>query len=366
MYKNLLDKIYASSKNSTNISFPEKEFYWMADEGLLKQVLPSEKLDFNKATLTKLLQLLKGIGAANLSVGRIYEGHINALYLIHAYGTEKQKAQWFDDVKKEHKIFGVWNTQFEDGLEIHELQNGKYKLKGCKSFCSGAHWITRPLISGKLFSKEKTGWQMCIIPVEKVYPIKEDSSFWNPMGMKQSCSYKMDFTDIIIDEEDLLGQPDDYFKEPFFNGGAVRFAAVQLGGAETVVKETHRFLKENNRTNTDFQKARMTEMNMLLESGNNWLKSAGEKMDKWISESNSENKNMAYSAMVRTAIEKICSKILYLSSVSTGARGLMENCPLEKIHRDLNFFLKQPGPDAVLVDTGNFLFNQETLDDVWE
>lgn len=367
MYTYLLHKIYSFSKDSLpDNKFPEQEFAWMADEGLLNVVLPGKSLDFEKQSLNQLLQLFKNIGAANLSVGRIYEGHINALHLIYAYGTQEQKANWYDAVKNENKLFGVWNTQFDNGIEIHQLPNSKYRLTGSKVFCSGAHSITRPLITGKLFAKNKTGWQMCIVPVEKVAPIIEDRSFWKPMGMKQSCSYKMDFTGIELTADDLLGEPGDYFKEPFFNGGAVRFAAVQLGGAMAVVEETHQFLKCNQRTDSEFQKARMAEMAMLLEAGNNWLNSAGGKMDNWLKQPETSKKNMAYSGMVRTAIESICSRILYLSPICTGARGLMENCRLEQLHRDLTFFLKQPGPDAVLIDTGNFLFENETLHNVWE
>jgi alkylation response protein AidB-like acyl-CoA dehydrogenase len=367
LYKNLLNKISSALKQpSSGKTFPAQEFAWISEEGLLQVVLPGENLDFDKPSLIELLQLFKALGSVNLSIGRIYEGHINALHLIYGYGTNVQKEIWFNDVKNDHRLFGVWNTQFDNGIEIHELPNGNYRLEGSKVFCSGAHWITRPLITGRLNSKKKQGWQMCIVPVEKVSPIIVDSSFWKPMGMKQSCSYKMDFTGIELTKQDMLGAPDDYYKEPFFNGGAVRFAAVQLGGAMAVVEETHLFLKKKNRTGSEFQKARIAEMAILLEAGDNWLNSAGSKMDNWAGRQGTAKKNMAYAGMVRTAIENICSRILYLSAVCTGASGLMENSPLEQLHRDLTFFLKQPGPDAVLLDTGNFLFENETLRDVWK
>ena len=83
MYTYLLHKIYSFSKDSLpDNKFPEQEFAWMEDEGLLNVVLPGKSLDFEKQSLNQLLQLFKNIGAANLSVGRIYEGHINALHLI--------------------------------------------------------------------------------------------------------------------------------------------------------------------------------------------------------------------------------------------------------------------------------------------
>ena len=365
MFDQLLKRI---ASNAPNIDFtgmfPDQEFDWIRKEGLLKIVLPGQLLDYNKPGFKCLILLLKNIGSANLSVGRIYEGHLNALQLIHYFGTYQQKEIWYNSIVNEGKLFGVWNTEEDNGVEILETSHG-YRLKGCKTFCSGAHWITRPIVTGKLISTKKTGWQMVVIPVEKVLEIKEDRSFWDPIGMKASASFKMDFTGVEIEKSDLLGDVNSYYKEPFFNGGSIRFAAVQLGGALAVIEATHKFLKKYKRTETDFQKARMTEMVMLAESGNNWLINAATKIDEWMKQPESIAKITNYAGMARLAIENICSRILYLSGVSVGSRGLMKPNEMERLYRDLNFYLRQPGPDSVTIDIGKYLFSKEKLENVW-
>ncbi len=344
--------------------FPEKEFEDMARSGLLKIVLPGERLDFNVPHLKGLLHLLKQTGSANLSVGRIYEGHINALQLVDAYARKEQKEKWFQDAV-ENKLFGVWNSEGHDGVTIEAVGNNKYRLTGSKMFCSGAHWIQRPVVTGRLKDGDKSGWQMCVLSMEKLNHLKIDSSFWNPMGMKASASFKIDFTGVEICACDLLGMPDSYYKEPFFNGGAIRFAAVQLGGAMAIIDATHKFLKTLKRTGTDYQKGRMAEMAILAECGNNWLNSAAAKMGGWHADPASAEKNTAYSGMVRTAIENICSRIIYLSGVCTGPMGLMHPGLLERLHRDLTFYLRQPAPDAVVTGVGNYLFNLENMEDAF-
>ena len=365
MFHLLLEKIACNAPN-TDVAgtFPKKEFEWLAEEGLLKIILPDHLLDYNKPTLKCLLQLLKNIGSSNLSVGRIYEGHLNALQLIHSFATPQQKCNWYSLIKDNNKLFGVWNTEAEEGLEIQEIPGG-YRLKGSKTYCSGAHWIERPIVTGKITSAKRNGWQMCVIPVESVLPIKEDSSFWDPIGMKASASFKMDFTGIEICEEDLLGEVNCYYKEPHFNGGAIRFAAVQLGGAIAIMENTHLLLKKFKRTETDFQRARMTEMALLAESGNNWLNNVAAKTEEWVKQPDSISKITNYAGMVRLAIENICTRIIYLSAVCVGPRGLMKPLVLERLHRDLNFYLRQPGPDAVTTDIGKFLFNKEKIENVW-
>ena len=54
----------------------------------------------------ELLLMLKRIGWGNLVVGRIFEGHVNALQLIQTFATKEQIEQFAQDARDRHKIFG--------------------------------------------------------------------------------------------------------------------------------------------------------------------------------------------------------------------------------------------------------------------
>ncbi|MGI4727012.1 MAG: acyl-CoA dehydrogenase family protein [Janthinobacterium lividum] len=355
------------SENANRIdvegAFPKQEFAWMAEAGLFSYTIPeAENIPIKTASI---LQLLKKAGSANLAVGRVYEGHVNALQLIDLYGNEQQKIHWYNEVNSAKKLFSVWNTQADDGIKIHDLGDGFFRLEGSKTFCSGSGWINRPLITGEMISADKRGWQMCIIPTENVKTISIDQSFWKPFGMRASASFKMDFTGLKIQEKDLLGKPNDYYRQPYFSGGSIRFAAVQLGGAEAIFSETQRFLQVLGRTEDAFQRARIAEMAYLIESGNLWLNQAGNNMDLWLKEPNSAEKIISYAGMQRTFVAEICTRIIHLSEQCVGARGLMRANPLERIIRDLTFYLRQPAPDATLTGIGGYVLNQEKTDGIW-
>ena len=350
----------AAPQTDDDGTFPERVFSWLADAGLLAITLPGGELDDKLPNTVRLLQLLKRIGTGNLAVGRVYEGHINALNLISLYATADQKRTWHDDSLRHHRLFSVWNTQANDGVRIHAVGNGRYVLYGSKTFCSGSGWIQRPLVTGDLIGAEQTGWQMCIVPTERVNVIPQDARFWQPLGMRASVSYKLDFTGVELGEDDLLGQPGDYFQQPHFSGGAIRFAAVQLGGAEALFDATRALLVSMNRTDDVFQKTRLAEMSYLIESGNQWIDTAGRKTDEWRTRGDEAGRIVAYANMTRTAIEEICLRVMQLAERSVGARGLMRPLPFERIHRDLTFYLRQPAPDATLADIGQFVLKNET------
>ncbi|QJW90066.1 acyl-CoA dehydrogenase family protein [Spirosoma taeanense] len=349
-------------------AFPEEAFADLADAGLLGVTLPGRELDFNGATTARLLTLLKRIGAANLAVGRVYEGHINALYLIHLFASPAQRENWYADVAVHNRLFSVWNTQAADGVQIGEMTGGVYRLEGAKTFCSGAGWIQRPLVTGELISAggAQRGWQMVIIPTEQVKPIESDGRFWKPLGMRASASFRMDFTGVELDESALLGRPGQYLQQPYFSGGAIRFAAVQLGGAEALYEATRSFLGAMHRTDDLLQQSRLAEMAYLIESGNQWLKMAGDKTDQWLAEGAADAKIVAYANMTRTAIEEICLRVMPLAERCVGARGLLRPNPFERIHRDLTLYLRQPAPDATLLDIGKYvLTNPDAAHDLW-
>lgn len=343
--------------------FPVNFFSFLREFGVLKIDLPATTPP-NNISNTLLMELLKAIGRKNLSGGRIYEGHMNAIELIKSFATSSQLTKWSNDIT-EQKLFGVWNTQGKDGVQIIDQGDGTYKLKGSKIFCSGANYIQRPLITGEWTSSPKKGWQMIILSQENKNLIKCDPEFWHPLGMKGSVSYRMTFNDIVITAEDLLGQPGDYYQQPLFGGGAIRFAAVQLGGAEAIIKEVHKILKLSERTNHPFQQSRFAEMTYLIETGNLWISKAARLADDFLTGDANPGRLVAYANMTRSVIEKICLKVMQLAERSIGSQAFLQPCPLEQLHRDLTTYLRQPAPDAVLTNIGTYAFEQTEIMNLW-
>ena len=334
--------------------YPEREMAAIRRAGLLHVTLPGEPLDRRHGTTPALLQLLKFIGQGNLSVGRIYEGHVNALQLVSIYGTPAQQQRWFADARSGH-LFGVWNTEMQDGIHLHRQTDGSIRIRGSKSFCSGSVHVTRPIVPGVLHdSKGKAlGWQMSVVPLDRYNP-PVDKSFWTPLGMRNSVSYKIDFTGIPLETSDLLGQPGDYNRQPHLSGGAIRFAAVHLGGAAALLEATGDYLHQLGRTADCYHRTRVGQMAILVESGNHWLEQSGRMTD----QSNDTAEVINYANMTRTAIAGICTDCLRLAEHSAGARGMLHPYPFPRLHADLTMYLRQPAPDAALEAVG-----QHYLDD---
>ncbi len=336
--------------------FPTQELDWLREAGLLTAALPARMggADLGApAALGPLLEVLRHIGRGNLAVGRLYEGHVNALLLIAEFGTPAQRKRYAADARAGH-LFGVWNT--EDPAAGAQLESrpssGGYRLNGAKTFASGAGHLTRPVLTAAL--PNGGGWQLLVLPAD-AQPPALDRSFWRPLGMRATASFRADLTGLEVGADDLLGPPNSYYQQPQFGGGAVRFAAVQLGGTEAVYDETRRFLRALGRTDDPYQRQRLGQMALHLETGRHWLRGAAAHAVQPDNSAASVATVVAYANATRTVVEHIGLEMLRLAERCVGARGLLQPEPFERMHRDLTHYLRQPAPDAVLADVGRFV-----------
>jgi alkylation response protein AidB-like acyl-CoA dehydrogenase len=338
---------------------PAEEILLLKKSGILNVVLPGHELDFNKDRTDELLRLLKDVGRSNGAIGRIFEGHINTLYLIHLYANEEQRAYWYNEVEVNKKMFGVWNTDGKRGISFQVTDN-EVLIDGAKGFCSGADLVDYALIGGKTNQPANdSDWQMVIVPMQEVEEFRIDRDSWQPMGMKASVSYTIDFSGIRLMSQALLGQPGDYLKSPYFLGGSIRFAAVQLGMAEAVYNKTLEFLRGLNRLEDPFQKMRIGKMAMAVQTGQLWIEKGGQNFDEWKGQKTFYKRLVAYANLNRLTIESVCLEVMQLSTLCVGAKGLMGPGDLERWHRDLSYYLRQPAPDATLQNAAGYLISTE-------
>jgi alkylation response protein AidB-like acyl-CoA dehydrogenase len=330
--------------------FPVREFNCLANEGWLavplRRDLGGSGLGSEPGSTAALLQVLKQVGRGQLPVGRIYEGHVNAWQLIQRFGSVEQCRAWADDVHRGQRIFGVWNAEGKsDGLQIIPGENGRVRLQGSKLFASGLGHVERPIVTGRL---PAGGWQMCIVPMEQV-TTRADHAWWQPLGMERTASGAVDFSGVELGPEALLGPPDIYYREPWFNGGSIRFTAVQLGGAEALYNAARAFLRETGLADQPAQRMRCAQMAVAIESGDLWLRGASAMAERPPEEA---DRITAYAGLARMAMETLCLDVLRLTQQCVGARGLLRPWPFERLIRDLTMYLRQPAPDVIVERIG--------------
>jgi alkylation response protein AidB-like acyl-CoA dehydrogenase len=182
--------------------------------------------------------------------------------------------------------------------------------------------------------------------------------------MRATESIRVNFDGVELDSEAFIGELDDYNREPWFSGGAIRFAAVQLGGAEAIAEASRHFLRQENRIENPHQAIRAGEIAALLETGDLWLEGAASRAE---AAAAFPEELVAYAGLMRRTIERICMEVMEHAVRSSGARALLRPNSLERLVRDLTMYLRQPAPDFVLERAGRFTLKSEKhFDTIWK
>src|SRR6202789_1348282 len=320
------------------------------DSGLLTAVLPV-KCGGAGLTGLSLGEVLRSIGSGSLPLGRLFEGHVNALELVLRYGNER-RVQLVAEEAQAGKLFGVWNTDDANGLRLIH-RHGRSWLEGRKVLASGAGHIERPLVT----ATDENGLRLIVLPKLRA-PDRADLSGWRAHGMRASATGAVDFTGVEVEPVEIVGREGDYERQPWFSAGAWRFAAVHLGGMERLFDLLRRHLQETNRGQDPHQAARLGRAAMAVETARLWVAQAASTAEAPLG-SRAPEQLVAYVNLARLAVEASALELMQLTQRSIGLHGFLRPNPIERISRDLATYLRQPGPDRALVGAADWVLRQD-------
>jgi alkylation response protein AidB-like acyl-CoA dehydrogenase len=179
---------------------------------------------------------LAALGRADLAVGRLVEGHVDALWILHEGGREPVPGA----------VYGVWASA-SGGTGLTAVANGHtggtgWSVNGTMRYCSGAGFVDRALV----VVSAPDGKRLVDLDVRAAQApggslIRDDDS-WPAVGMDVTGSVDIAVRDLGVSAGDAVGGPGFYLDRPGFAAGGVGVAAVWLGGAAGVLDDLVRTL----------------------------------------------------------------------------------------------------------------------------
>ncbi|MHB1533458.1 MAG: acyl-CoA dehydrogenase family protein, partial [Acidimicrobiales bacterium] len=197
---------------------------------------PLEALDAFVATASKIplpgagqtpqrLATLADIAGAELSLGRLAEGHADALAILAEADQAGDPGRW-----------GVWAARSADADLDARDTGGMWVLDGAKAFCSGAGVLDRALVTAR------AGGAVRLFHVRLDHPgVSVLAGTWPSVGMAASMSATVRFAGVPAE---AVGPPGFYTERPGFWFGAVGGAACWAGGARALVDRVAQHLAE--------------------------------------------------------------------------------------------------------------------------
>jgi alkylation response protein AidB-like acyl-CoA dehydrogenase len=335
--------------------FPEADCSRLRAIGALAAVVPQKQgglgLGIDPGSALTLFELLRILGSGNLAVGRIFEGHVNALKLILLYGDEAQKKSAIDDVRNGH-LFAIWIADDRDPVRL--VGGSTPMLVGRKAFCSAAGYASRALIT----AQTNDGVRMLLVPVlAHRGTTRQNCSI---QGMRASVTSGFSFNEVETPVNALIGCPGDYTREPTFSAGAWRTTAVTLGGLDALIDETRKQLIARGRHQDPHQLARMGRAFVAQETARLWVRNAAQRAE---SKDNTSASLTAYVNLTRTAVEATVLDTIQTVQRCLGLGAFLVSNPVERLVRDLATYVRQPAPDEALCEAAAWRFEHDFPED---
>ncbi|WP_200875481.1 acyl-CoA/acyl-ACP dehydrogenase [Nitratireductor basaltis] len=286
---------------------------------------------------------MRQVAAANLSLARLLEGHVNARQLIKVHAGTSLRERCLAEMD-EGLLFGVWGADSDTPVSA----SGD-TLSGAKRFASGLGQVDRAIVS----AKTEDGQQLYVIDASDHR--RQDGRAWNMSGMRESCSGSFDCEGL---HGIRLGKPDIYCVEPHFLGGTWRIAAVTLGG---VVGLLERASAELRRRKQDEAEAHLLRLSPI----------AGQAVSAWAAilragevATGDEGAAQPEAAAVRSLAVRLLSEDIGQATISAVERSIGlsmfdEESQIGCMARDLACYMRQAARDAFSIKVGRALLMGE-------
>lgn len=296
--------------------------------------------------------LLRRIGRASLSVGRLAEGHMNALALIRLYGSDWQRQRHLA-AAQQGTLYGVWGADDDPPLRIDGTAGPACRLSGGKRFASGLGVVHRAVVT----AQTPEGPQLLIADVAD--EARADARAWNTSGMRATASGRYDFGGATAEP---LGAVGDYLKEPHFEGGVWRYAALHVGGLEALAEEVRQAVGAFGEKASEPQLHRVARLASLAHVA----RLAVEDAARQVSAPHAGGAAVAASLAARETVERACQDGMALADRALGTRSFATGYRAELVRRDLAFFLRQADLDQKLRSVGQTLCEaSQPVGEVW-
>lgn len=352
--------------------YPVQDFDDLFQAGLLSAVLPVEYggmgLGPYRGNILTLWLMTKEIAKADLALARCWEGHVNSLVLIDGLGTGQQKEQWFSRVVKEGETWVAWSGEPQArassetqsfGTTTRKVEGG-YVIEGSKAFATsagGARWaillVSTAGPGGARHSTAAAETHLLLACDLSDPSISIDKSWWDPIGMRATASHVVRFNQTFIPESNLIGQPGQYLTDGWQTCFIPHYAATFLGAAEAAYDFAFEYISSQHKTADPYIHHHIAQSAINIETGYLWLQHVAR-----LWETGRYDEARLAGSRARHTMEHLAEDTVKRCIRACGARSLNRPSPLERIYRDLSFYVRHDNDDQILATIGKSLLGQ--------
>jgi alkylation response protein AidB-like acyl-CoA dehydrogenase len=332
----ILEKIAAGAEAlDREPRFPSRAFELLREEDATAATLPG--VDGRRLDAAGEWGLVRAVAAADGSVGRILDGHLNAVDRLLAAG-EPLAPETIDAVR-EGRLLGLWGADPGAGEGSPAAVSGPagaLSLNGTKTFCSGAGGVDAALVLAR--GSEPGPPLLVLVDIDESVAIDRD--WYRGSGLRASESHRVRFDATPI--RAVIGEPGELGRDPAFSLDAIRTAASWAGMADCAAGAALADLAERR---SDDPLAQLAAGRIAAAAGtiDAWLELAARR-----AAAGGNEDLRAVSIRLRAELAGAAGRILDEAARACGSHPFATGRALDRSRRDLELFTLQHRLDPLL------------------
>ncbi len=326
--------------------FPDDAFALLRDCGALAMNATGGE---RRPAAARELSLVRAVAAADASVGRIFDGHLNAVERLAIHADRALRERELALVRAGRLRAGVWGGEPRPGEgpsarllppRPHDAAGGVVaRLRGVRTFCSGAGGLQRALV----LAREQPDGPPIAAWVDLTRPgeVEVDEQWFRGAGMRASASHRVVFHDAAV-----LARFGELGRQPWIGRDALRTAASWAGIADGATAAALELLAQRpGRGELDALAAgRLLAAQATIGL---WVDAAAAAMER-----GDADELQRTSALARHAIAAAARELLEVAAGACGSHPFAAGGRLDRARRDLELLLLQHRLDPILARAG--------------
>lgn len=271
-------------------------------------------------------QVLSAVAAVDLSLVKLFEGHTDALAIMHELGgpAVPPSSSW-----------ATWAAESPDARVTATLasESGNVMLSGVKAWCSGASTVSHALLT----AWSTNGEPLLVAVSLKHAGVSISHDDWQAVGMAATRSASITFSNVPAV---LVGQPGEYLHRAGFWQGGAGIAACWYGAATSLARAvSQRWFGSNDA----LALAHLGAVDVALAQSGALLRETAS----WIDAHPDADARLA-ALRVRASVENAALLTLHHAGRALGATPFCKDAAFARMAADLPVFLRQSHADKDL------------------
>ena len=165
--------------------------------------------------------------------------------------------------------------------------------------------------------------------------------------MRGTVSYLVRFEQTFIPENQMIGYPGQYMREGWQTCFIPHYAATFLGAAEAAFEYALAYIKSQNKIEDPYVQHHLGQMFVNVETAHLWLRHVAR-----LWETGRYLEAQLAGSRARHIVEHLAEDTVKQCIRACGARCLIRPSALERVYRDLSFYVRHDNDDQILATIG--------------